>query len=146
MTPKSGTAAFDLDRFVTAQAPIYARVLEELRAGRKTSHWMWFIFPQLRGLGLSDMAQYYGLDGRAEAAAYLDHPLLGEHLRECTAIVNGLERVSAHEVFGMPDTLKFRSSMTIFDLVAEPASVFAEALDKYFHGERDARTIALVRP
>jgi uncharacterized protein (DUF1810 family) len=146
MTPNGGTAAFDLDRFVTAQASVYAHVLEELRAGRKTSHWMWFIFPQLRGLGLSDMAQYYGLDGRAEAMAYLDHPLLGARLRECTAIVNGLERVSAHDVFGMPDTLKFRSSMTIFDLVAEPESVFAEALDKYFHGERDARTIALVRP
>jgi uncharacterized protein (DUF1810 family) len=93
---------------------------------------------------MSEMAHYYGLDGRAEAATYLDHPLLGARLRECTAIVSSHDDVSARDIFGMPDTLKFRSSMTIFDLVAEADSVFAAALDKYFDGERDPRTLALL--
>jgi uncharacterized protein (DUF1810 family) len=138
------SAPFNLDRFLAAQAPVYAQVLDELRAGHKTSHWMWFVLPQLKGLGRSEMAQYYGLDGLAEATAYLQHPVLGERLRECTASVNALTGVTADQVFGMPDTLKFRSCMTLFDLVAGTGSEFSRALEQYFGGERDERTLSLV--
>lgn len=133
---------FNLDRFLNAQEPVYAAVLAELRAGRKLTHWMWFVFPQLTGLGRSEMAQYYGLDGLAEAAAYLRHPVLGARLRACTAIVNGLDGVTAVGIFGMPDALKFRSCTTLFELV-EAGSEFSRALEKYFDGQRDERTLAL---
>ncbi len=137
--------AFDLDRFREAQAPVYLTVLAELRAGRKTSHWMWFVFPQVKGLGTSEMAHHFGLEGLAEATAYLDHPILGPRLRECTAVVNGLgPATTVVDVFGLPDTLKFRSCMTLFELAAPPPSEFSQALDRYFNGERDARTLALV--
>ena len=135
---------FNLDRFLAAQAPVYARVLEELRAGRKTSHWMWFVFPQLAGLGRSEMATYYGLDGRAEAAAYLHHPVLGARLRESTSIVNALEGLTVEQIFGVTDAMKFRSSMTLFELVAGDGSEFARALEKYFAAQRDTRTVALI--
>lgn len=136
-------APFNLDRFVAAQEPVYARGLDELRAGRKTSHWMWFVFPQLKGLGSSEMASYYGLDGLAEAASYLDHPVLARRLRECTAVVNALDGVTALQIFGASDTLKFRSCMTLFELVAGAGSEFSRALDQYFGGQRDERTLAL---
>ena len=137
-------APFDHDRFLAAQAPVYARVLDELRAGRKTSHWMWFIFPQLKGLGTSEMATFYGLDGLADARAYLQHPLLGARLRECTAIVGALDGVTAVSIFGMPDALKFRSCMTLFELAAGTGAEFSKALERYFGGGRDERTMALV--
>lgn len=133
-----------LDRFLAAQDSIYADVVAELRTGRKRSHWMWFIFPQLKGLGSSEMATFYGLDDEADAAAYLAHPVLGERLRECTAIVNALDHVTAEQIFGMPDTLKFRSSMTLFELVTGLESEFSLALERYFAGQRDARTLALL--
>ncbi|MGN6512644.1 MAG: DUF1810 domain-containing protein [Lysobacteraceae bacterium] len=134
----------DLQRFVDAQAPIHATVIDELRAGRKASHWMWFVFPQLRGLGHSATAQHYGLASLDEARAYLAHPLLGPRLRECTGLVLRIEGRSAHAIFGSPDDLKFRSCMTLFGMVAPAENVFTQALDRYFGGEPDPRTIALL--
>ncbi len=121
---------FDLERFVRAQAPVYATVVRELRAGHKQSHWMWFIFPQLAGLGHSEMAQRYAIANSDEAAAYLAHPLLGARLRECASIVAALDTDSAGEVFGHPDDLKFRSSMTLFADVAPDEAVFQACIDK----------------
>ena len=131
---------FDLQRFVDAQAPIYEWVLSELRFGRKASHWMWVIFPQIAGLGYSTMAQRYAISGRAEAVAYAEHPVLGPRLRECTALVNAVEGRTAHEIFGSPDDVKFRSSMTLFSLCLAAPDVFYAALNKYFGGEADPLT------
>ena len=133
-----------LQRFVDAQDPVYERACSELRAGRKTSHWMWFVFPQLRGLGHSQMATTYGIASRAEAEAYLKHPVLGPRLRECTRIVNAVEGRSVGEIFGYPDDLKFRSSMTLFASVAQEEPIFKDALEKYFDGEPDPRTLQLL--
>jgi uncharacterized protein (DUF1810 family) len=139
----SSAASFTLERFVAAQAPVYDDVLEELRAGRKTSHWMWFVFPQLKGLGRSEMAREYGLDGLAEAAAYLDHAVLGSRLRECTDLVNAIDGSTASDIFGAVDAMKFRSSMTLFERVAGPASPFSRAIEKYYAGQRDDATLSL---
>lgn len=133
---------FDLERFVQAQDPVYATVLAELRSGHKRTHWMWFIFPQVAGLGHSEMAQRYAIADADEAAAYLAHPVLGARLRACAAIVAGLEERSAEEIFGHPDELKFRSSMTLFADVAPDEAVFQACIDKYFDGEPDAATLA----
>lgn len=133
---------FDLERFISAQAGIYPRVILELRAGRKQSHWMWFIFPQVAGLGFSAMAQKYAIGSRAEALAYLDHPVLGSRLRECTQLVNAVEGRDIHEILGSPDDMKFRSSMTLFANVAHDNTDFVAALQKYYEGEFDAATIA----
>ena len=134
--------AFDLQRFVTAQEPVMARVLAELRAGAKRSHWMWFVFPQIAGLGSSAMAQRYALRSLEEAKAYLAHPVLGERLRECAAIVAGLEGRSAREIFGWPDDLKLRSSMTLFSRAADDPAPFVAVLEKYFDGKPDDATLA----
>ena len=131
----------NLDRFVEAQDAVYPAVLGELRAGRKASHWMWFIFPQIAGLGRSATARFFALQDRDEAAAYLAHPLLGQRLLECTLIVNALPGSDAHAIFGSPDDLKFRSSMTLFAAVAPAGSPFAAALDKFFGGVGDAATL-----
>lgn len=135
---------FNLARFVDAQEPVYARVLAELRAGHKRSHWMWFVFPQIQGLGRSEMAQRYAIASEDEAAAYLAHPLLGRRLRECAGIVAALDGPSAHDIFGDPDALKFRSSMTLFADVAPDEAVFQACIDKYFDGEADPETLARV--
>ena len=135
------TDPFNLQRFVVAQAPVFEHVLEELKGGKKQSHWMWFVFPQLKGLGSSLMAQRFAIGSRAEAEAYLAHPVLGPRLLECTELMNGLEDASAEEILGPVDSLKFRSSMTLFAEVAGSSSVFAEALQKYFAGKPDDRTI-----
>lgn len=135
---------FDLERFVLAQAPVYRDVLAELAAGKKRSHWMWFIFPQLRGLGRSATALHFGLDGREEAMAYWHHPVLGPRLKACTARVLALAGVSANAVFGRPDDLKFRSCMTLFATVAPEEPVFAEALSRYFEGQCDEATLKLL--
>ncbi len=119
---------FDLERFVQAQQAVYAAVCAELRAGAKRSHWMWFIFPQLRGLGSSPSAQHYGLASLAEARAYLDHPVLGARLRECTRCLLLLEGRSAAEIFGYPDELKLRSCLTLFERAAPQEELFGEAL------------------
>jgi uncharacterized protein (DUF1810 family) len=135
---------FDLQRFVDAQNPVYDAVRGELRAGRKEGHWMWFVFPQLRGLGSSHMANAYGISSRQEAEAYLNHPVLGPRLRECGKLVNLIEGRSISEIFGSPDDLKFRSSMSLFARVASDHQVFEEALVKYFAGEPDPRTLRLL--
>lgn len=132
----------DFQRFIEAQAPVYSAVLAELRAGRKRSHWMWYIFPQLDGLGRSDMARRYALTGLADAQAYLAHPLLGERLRECSRLAGAIEGGSAQVVFGSPDDLKFRSSMTLFALGAPEEAVFQDCLLKYFGGQGDPITKA----
>ncbi|MGB5086794.1 MAG: DUF1810 domain-containing protein [Methylocystis silviterrae] len=134
--------AYDLARFVAAQKPVYAQAMAELAAGRKRSHWMWFVFPQLEGLGASAMAQRYAIRSLAEARAYLDHPLLGARLTECVGLVNNIQARSAHEIFGSPDDLKFHSSMTLFAAAAPEEPLFAEALRKYFAGRRDLLTLA----
>lgn len=133
---------FDLDRFVQAQEPVYATVVAELRDGRKRSHWMWFIFPQIAGLGSSEMAQRYAIASGDEAAAYLAHPVLGARLRECAGIVAKHADLSAEEIFGHPDDLKFHSSMTLFADVAPDEAVFQDCIDKYFDGEPDEATLS----
>jgi len=132
---------YDLRRFVDAQNPVYARVRAELRDGEKGGHWMWFIFPQLRGLGQSEMATVFGISSREEAEAYLRHAVLGPRLRECTRLVNLVEGRTIHQIFGYPDDLKFRSSMSLFALVASENQVFQDALQKYFGGELDQLTV-----
>lgn len=137
------TDAFDLQRFVDAQAPVYQRVLAELRQGRKQSHWMWFIFPQLAGLGHSPMARRFALASREEAAAYLDHGVLGPRLRECTALVNAVEGKAIRDILGSPDDLKFCSSMTLFGAVS-PDPEFAAAVAKFYGGRPDQKTLQLL--
>ncbi|HKX36623.1 MAG TPA: DUF1810 domain-containing protein [Rhizorhapis sp.] len=131
----------NLERFVEAQAPVYDRALAELKAGRKQSHWMWFVFPQIAGLGHSPMAQHYAIQNLAEARAYLEHPLLGTRLKECVQAVLDIEGKTAHAIFGPPDDLKFRSSMTLFAHAACDEKLFRAALEKYFDGEEDPLTL-----
>ena len=133
----------DLDRFVSAQDPVYATACRELADGRKRSHWMWFVFPQLRGLGRSGTAQFYGLASRAEAEAYLAHPVLGARLRAVVELTLGVAGRSAHEIFGSPDDLKLRSSLTLFDAI-EPDGVFARGLQRFYDGEADEATLRLL--
>ncbi|HVW75137.1 MAG TPA: DUF1810 domain-containing protein [Rhizomicrobium sp.] len=136
--------SFDLQRFDHAQQGVYERTLAELRDGHKRSHWIWFIFPQVAGLGHSAMAQRYAVTSLDEARAYLAHDVLGPRLRECTQAVLDAEGHSAHAIFGAPDDLKFRSSMTLFDL-AEPDGIFHAALEKYFDGKSDPLTLEKIR-
>jgi uncharacterized protein (DUF1810 family) len=131
----------DLQRFVDAQRPIIKRVRTELRAGRKQSHWMWFVFPQIAGLGQSPMARRFAISSRVEAKAYLKHPILGPRLRECTQLVLEVRDRSAHDIFGSPDDVKFRSSMTLFASVASGDVLFEQALEKYFGGQPDRLTV-----
>lgn len=133
-----------LDRFLTAQEPIWEWVLAELKAGKKRSHWMWFVFPQFRGLGNSDKAKRYAIQSRAEAIAFLEHGILGGRIRECCALLLQLDSSSAHEVFGSPDDVKLRSCMTLFCEVSDPGNLFEGMLMKFFDGERDARTLELL--
>ncbi len=132
---------YDLQRFVEAQEPVYPRVVLELRAGRKQSHWMWFIFPQIAGLGHSAMAQRYAVRSRAEAVAYLAHPVLGHRLRECTRLVNAVEGKDINTILGSPDDMKFKSSMTLFAKAAPDSADFVSALNKYFGSEFDQITL-----
>ena len=133
---------FDLARFVAAQQPVYQDVCAELRRGRKSSHWMWFIFPQLKSLGRSGTARHFGIEGAEEARAYLAHELLGPRLRECAQRVLDVRGSTAQEIFGSPDDLKLRSCMTLFEQVAPGEPVFGEVLDRYYAGERDALTLS----
>jgi uncharacterized protein (DUF1810 family) len=137
------TQAFDLERFVTAQTPIFKTALQELSAGRKQSHWMWFVFPQLRGLGRSRTADRYGLDSREEAQAYLDHAVLRQRLEAAVAALQSSPARALHAVFGSPDDLKFRSSMTLFAEVA-PEGPYRAALDRWCGGQPDQRTLNLL--
>lgn len=135
---------YNLQRFVEAQNPVIEDVKEELRSGRKRTHWMWYVFPQMKGLGRSQMAQRYAISSQDEAEAYLSHSILGSRLRECTEIVNSVEGRSANDIFGSPDDLKFRSSMTLFESVADDPTAFRTALERYYSGERDPKTLELV--
>ncbi len=134
----------ELQRFVDAQAPVYAQVLAELAAGLKTTHWMWFVFPQLRGLGRSATARHYGIASRDEALAYWQHPLLGPRLAECTRRVLAVQGRSLHEIFGSPDDLKFHSCMTLFARVVPDDPLFREALARCWGGREDPATVALL--
>ena len=136
--------AFDLDRFVTAQQGVYARALAELRAGRKRTHWMWFVFPQLAGLGRSERARVFGIVSAAEARAYLAHPLLGPRLVECGEALLAQPERSAEAIFGLVDAMKLKSSMTLFEAVAEAPAPFAPVLDGFFAGARDRPTLDLL--
>lgn len=141
----SDTDPFQLERFVSAQAPVFEAVLAELKAGRKRTHWMWFVFPQLRGLGRSAMAQFYGIASLGEARAYLEHPLLGPRLALCTETVLGLENKSLAATFGSPDDTKFCSSMTLFSLATgTEESAFREAVNRYCGCSMDGRTLAFL--
>jgi uncharacterized protein (DUF1810 family) len=133
--------AFPLERFVEAQSEVYADVVAELRAGQKQSHWMWFVFPQIRGLGNSPTAKQYAIVSRAEAVAFVEHPVLGPRLKECTQLVIDIEGRTIGQIFGYPDDLKFRSSMTLFATVTPDNEVFLKALQKYFRGEMDQATL-----
>lgn len=137
---------FDLQRFVEAQAGVYPQVIAELAAGHKRSHWMWFVFPQLRGLGSSEPARHYGITGLGEARAYAAHPLLGARLRECTRHVLAVQGRTAREIFGAPDDLKFRSSLTLFREAVPQEGLCDRALSRYYRGEADPRTLALLQP
>lgn len=132
---------FPLERFLDAQKHVYDQARAELEAGRKTSHWMWFIFPQIHGLGSSEMARRYAISSIGEAQAYAEHPVLGARLRECTGLVNRIEKRPIEEIFSYPDNLKFRSSMTLFARAATDSAIFLDALNKYFGGEFDRQTL-----
>lgn len=148
MSGRYGSKGADvqLDRFIAAQAPVYASALGELRRGRKQGHWMWFIFPQVAGLGASAIAQHYAITGHDEAHAYLEHPLLGRRLAECTqAMLAHGGAHSAVDILGGVDALKFRSSMTLFDAVSpDSSSLFRRALEMFYEGEADQRTLTLL--
>lgn len=136
---------FDLERFVTAQRDSYSQALGEIRRGRKHGHWMWYIFPQIAGLGRSDMAKRYSIRSVAEAQAYLSHPVLGRRLLECVTALLDLETWDAQAVFGFVDAMKLRSSLTLFALAAPDQRLIASALDRWFKGERDNQTIQLAK-
>ena len=136
--------AFDLQRFVSAQAPVIDAVRDELRQGRKRSHWMWFIFPQLAALGRSATARHFGIASLAEARAYLAHPVLGPRLRECCALLLQIKGRSAHEIFGSPDDLKLRSCLTLFRQADPGEPLFPQCLDRFYAGEPDPHTLALL--
>jgi len=138
------TDRFDLQRFVDAQKPVYDTVVGELRGGRKRSHWMWFVFPQLRGLGNSPTAVRFAISSVDEARAYLDHELLGARLRECAGLVARIEGRSAEEIFGWPDDMKLRSSMTLFAHAADDNAEFVAVLEKFYGGEEDPATVELL--
>jgi uncharacterized protein (DUF1810 family) len=141
------TASFDLERFVEAQAGgVHERAVAELRSGRKQSHWMWFVFPQLTGLGHSAVAMRYGITGIDEARAYLAHAVLGAHLRECAETLEALDpRHPVSDIFRSPDDLKLRSSLTLFAQAAGPGSIFERLLGKYFNGQGDYLTLAMLQ-
>jgi uncharacterized protein (DUF1810 family) len=145
--PSSGRSdndPYDLQRFVDAQDAVFASVRAELAAGRKRSHWMWFIFPQLRGLGRSHMAHRYGITGLAEAAAYLEHPVLGPRLRECTQLVNQVKARSITQILGSPDDMKFHSCMTLFARAAADNESFLAALTSFFGAQEDSHSVDLL--
>ena len=138
------TDDYNLQRFLNAQEGVYDTVLDELRSGRKSRHWIWFIFPQITGLGHSGMAQKFAIASLDEAKAYLEHPVLGNRLRECTQLVLNVNGRSAEKIFSSPDNLKFRSCMTLFSTAATDNALFNAALLKYFHGKPDQLTLDLL--
>jgi uncharacterized protein (DUF1810 family) len=139
------SADYDLERFVEAQDRVYATVVAELEQGLKRSHWMWFVFPQIAGLGSSAMAKRYAIGSRDEARAYLAHPVLRPRLRECTGLVNAVANRGIRQILGHPDDLKFRSCMTLFANATDDNALYLSALDKYYGGEQDELTLARLR-
>ena len=135
----------DLRRFLQAQQNIYPQVLKELQNGKKTSHWMWFIFPQIEGLGHSSTAKYYSIKSIIEAKEYVAHPVLGKRLLKCIDIILNINSKTADEIFGYPDNLKLRSSMTLFNFAAPEHKVFGDLLKKYFAGEEDQKTLGIIK-
>jgi uncharacterized protein (DUF1810 family) len=144
MTSRSGTDRHELQRFVDAQSGVYPQVIEELSAGRKRSHWMWFVFPQVVGLGFSVMAQRFAIGSKAEAAAYLAHDILGPRLIECTRLVMAISEKTINDILGSPDDMKFRSSMTLFDAVSKQ-EIFAEAIGTFYPEGKDPATLDILR-
>jgi uncharacterized protein (DUF1810 family) len=142
--PSNGADQSDLQRFVDAQDHVYGRVLDELRSGAKRSHWIWFVFPQLRGLGRSSTAMRYGISSLDEAQAYVAHPVLGPRLRECTRLVAAIDGRSVDQIFGWPDNLKVRSSMTLFARATDDNAEFRAVLDKFYNGDDDPATVELL--
>ena len=138
---RDATDPFDLNRFLGAQEADYDDALAEIRVGEKRTHWMWYIFPQIDGLAFSSTAKRYSIKSIEEAQAYIDHPTLGSRLRECAEAVLGVQSRTALEIFGSPDDLKLRSCMTLFDAISLPGSVFDRLLEKFYRGERDAKTL-----
>ncbi|WP_188626730.1 DUF1810 domain-containing protein [Pedobacter quisquiliarum] len=138
------TATADLQRFLNAQQEDYATALQEIKAGRKSSHWMWYIFPQINGLGFSSTSVYYGIKDIEEASAYLKHPMLGKNLLEISEALLSLEGRDATSIFGYPDDLKLKSSMTLFSSIPDSPAVFQQVLDKYFDGDADPKTLQLL--
>lgn len=136
---------YNLQRFIEAQDPVYASVLDELRAGEKRGHWMWYVFPQIKGLGHSVTAQQYAITSQEEARAYLEHPVLGSRLRECTGLVMNVDGRPAEQIFYYPDNLKFRSCMTLFMEATSRNNIFQDALRKYFEGNPDQSTLDILR-
>jgi uncharacterized protein (DUF1810 family) len=148
-TQSSSYDPYNLQRFLDAQESTYEQARSELSAGQKRSHWMWFIFPQIRGLGSSSMAEQFAIGDMKEAMAYLEHPVLGSRLRECTGLVNAIPQRSVSEIFGYPDELKFHSSVTLFSEASKGFSlennVFSQAIAKYFEGKLDSATLDRLR-
>lgn len=145
-TPGAADDPFELARFVDAQQAVHAQALAELRAGRKRTHWMWFVFPQMAGLGMSSTAQHYGIRSLAEAQAYLQHPVLGARLRQCARALLDLHGPSADAIFGYPDVMKLKSSMTLFAAVPDAGPEFSGVLARYYGGAQDERTLRLLAP
>lgn len=135
---------FNLERFVEAQNPVYSDITAELKNGQKRTHWMWFVFPQISGLGRSEIARYYAIQSLDEGIAYLEHRILSSRLMECTQLVNQIQDRTAHQIFGWPDDAKFCSCMTLFEKCAGTTSEFSIAIDKYFGGQRDELTLAIL--
>jgi uncharacterized protein (DUF1810 family) len=142
---QSASDPFDLQRFVDAQSRVYAHVVDELRAGRKRSHWIWFVFPQIAGLGSSATAAHYAVSSLDEARAYLRHEVLGPRLRECAQLVNAIQGRTIRQIFGSPDDMKVRSSMTLFARATHDNADFVEVLARYYDGEEDPLTLARLR-
>ena len=143
-TPEGEADTYDLQRFIKAQESAYARALKEVRNGRKTTHWMWYIFPQLAGLGTSQTSRYYAISGRLEAKAYLMHPILGHRLTEVTLALMAVEGRTAQQIFGAIDAAKLRSSLTLFSSISEEGNIYEKALNKYFDGKPCAFTLRAV--
>jgi uncharacterized protein (DUF1810 family) len=145
MTAKTMSEPHSLSRFIDAQERDYQSALAEIKAGQKRSHWMWYVFPQYDGLGFSSTSKHFSIKSLAEAAAYLDHPILGPRLRECVDALLVVTGRSAHQIFGTPDDMKLKSSTTLFTHISPEGSVFEQVLDGYFGGQRDLKTTELVR-
>lgn len=135
---------YDLDRFLKEQRYMYNCALQEMKSGRKQSHWMWYIFPQLKGLGFSEMASYYGIDDIDEAKAYIEHPILGSRLREISEVLLGIDESDPRKVFGIPDNMKLKSCMTLFSKATEDNKIFIDVISKFFNGEEDKNTLMLL--